>query len=487
MNRYDFPVNTIEMKQTMDYYKAFEDILIDHESVLALKTKAQLEQVLVIHSDYKIKFERFINWLHDGGAKFSNVDFIFSNNKYPDLYSTKVFAVDEKIMVIPMQLMITLKHARNTQIGSFFKNIDLYSPNHSLLSSFILQEILNPNSFWKPYLDILPDTFDNFPIFYTAADEKLLEGSPFLKIIKEKRSALKEDYENICQTVNEFSRFSLEDYSKAMMIMSSRVFGCQIDGEKEMALVPLIDMLNHESPKQTYWNHDEEINCFTSCAEHRIEKHKKISYSCGLKCNSRFLLNYGIFVKENKENEYPIEVEIVANEVNSNFIALLISSQVEIKNKSVYKMQGNTKIAEFTELMSCLRFNNITTETELILLEGYIFEGISSYPKDILPISILNERKALNNLMKIAEENLKKYPTSITEDEELLGKFLTLNQKNCISMRLCEKKVLEYLIRLGQVVVPLLELPYSQIRKNTLILEFQEYIETSIKYLKSIA
>ena len=198
-------------------------------------------------------------------------------------------------------------------------------------------------------------------------------------------------------------------------------------------------------------------------------------------------MNYGIFVKENKENEYPIEVEIVANEVNSNFIALLISSQVEIKNKSVYKMQGNTKIAEFTELMSCLRFNNITTETELILLEGYIFEGISSYPKDILPISILNERKALNNLMKIAEENLKKYPTSITEDEELLGKFLTLNQKNCISMRLCEKKVLEYLIRLGQVVVPLLELPYSQIRKNTLILEFQEYIETSIKYLKSIA
>ena len=28
MNRYDFPENAIELRQTMDYYKAFEDILI---------------------------------------------------------------------------------------------------------------------------------------------------------------------------------------------------------------------------------------------------------------------------------------------------------------------------------------------------------------------------------------------------------------------------------------------------------------------------
>lgn len=37
------------------------------------------------------------------------------------------------------------------------------------------------------------------------------------------------------------------------MIVSSRIFGIQIDGEKTDALVPIADMLNHKVPKSTTW------------------------------------------------------------------------------------------------------------------------------------------------------------------------------------------------------------------------------------------
>ncbi len=38
----------------------------------------------------------------------------------------------------------------------------------------------NPESTWKPYLNLLPKNLDNFPIFYTKEELNWLEGSPFL-------------------------------------------------------------------------------------------------------------------------------------------------------------------------------------------------------------------------------------------------------------------------------------------------------------------
>ena len=34
--------------------------------------------------------------------------------------------------------------------------VDLLSPKHTYLSTFLLLEKRNPESYWKPYLDILP-------------------------------------------------------------------------------------------------------------------------------------------------------------------------------------------------------------------------------------------------------------------------------------------------------------------------------------------
>jgi histone-lysine N-methyltransferase SETD3 len=37
------------------------------------------------------------------------------------------------------------------------------------------------------------------------------------------------------------------------MIISSRIFGVLINGNKTDALVPIADMLNHKTPKTTSW------------------------------------------------------------------------------------------------------------------------------------------------------------------------------------------------------------------------------------------
>jgi histone-lysine N-methyltransferase SETD3 len=48
-----------------------------------------------------------------------------------------------------------------------------------------------------------------------------------------------------------FSRFSLDRFSWARMIVCSRNFGLTVDGVKTAALVPFADMLNHYRPRET--------------------------------------------------------------------------------------------------------------------------------------------------------------------------------------------------------------------------------------------
>jgi len=56
----------------------------------------------------------------------------------------------------------------------------LISPKHSFLSTFIMQERRKPDTIWLAYIDILPKSYSNFPIFFTDEEKGWLEGSAFL-------------------------------------------------------------------------------------------------------------------------------------------------------------------------------------------------------------------------------------------------------------------------------------------------------------------
>jgi hypothetical protein len=75
-------------------------------------------------------------------------------------------------------------------------------------------------------------------------------------------------------------------------------------------------------------------------------------------------------------------------------------------------------------------------------------------------ISVENEVEALKLLKTAAEQALALFPTSIAADEAeakegKLEKYS--NQHNCLIMRLGEKRVLEWLRRLTEMAIPLLQ------------------------------
>ncbi len=112
-----------------------------------------------------------------------------------------------------------------------------------------MQERRKPESEWNIYIDILPKSYTNFPIFFTEEEKKELEGSPFLDQIEEKIVDIKADYDLICREVPEFAQFPIREYSEIRMMVSSRIFGIQIEGVKTDGFVAYADMLNHKRPR----------------------------------------------------------------------------------------------------------------------------------------------------------------------------------------------------------------------------------------------
>jgi histone-lysine N-methyltransferase SETD3 len=179
---------------------------------------------------------------------------------------------------------------------------------------FMLIDMKNPNSFFRPYYDILPTTLSNMPIFWDTNELKYLEGSYLLEQIEERNIAIESDYEAICNLASNFRETcTLHEFKWARMCVCSRNFGLIINGIQTAALVPYADMLNHYRPRETKWQFDDQLQGFTVVSLQHIGPGAQVYDSYGRKCNHRFLLNYGFSVENNIEADgfCPNEVRLL--------------------------------------------------------------------------------------------------------------------------------------------------------------------------------
>ncbi len=69
------------------------------------------------------------------------------------------FADDEVMVSIPSNLLITVERAKESPIGQAIIKSACRLRSHAFVACFLLEEKLNPNSYFKPYIDILPKSY----------------------------------------------------------------------------------------------------------------------------------------------------------------------------------------------------------------------------------------------------------------------------------------------------------------------------------------
>ena len=365
---------------------------------------------------------------------------------------------DKDILIrIPFEALMTLDLARQSPLGKYFTpqlEKKLNSPHHSLLSTFMLTEIdKGDKSKWKYYFDFLPVSYNNFPIFYGEKEFSYLKGTQFLELIKKKKREMKEDYDLLIKEIPGYDKYDYNLFKKMREVISSRVFGVTIKGKKNDIIAPYADMLNHKRPRQTHWNFDDSCNAFIIKGVSNVKKGQEVFDSYGIKCNSRFLLNYGFTIENNEDNEFKIVLTL--NESSPLFkekIEFLENKNYSKKFALVINSSSESKIMPF---LSFLRF---------ILYNKSNFKEMDTTK----PISISNEIVLFTKLKELMKTYLSKYPTTLEYDIEYLNKNkkkMDFNEYNCYIIRIGEKKILNYYLNMSNDILKLLNTNKSEVKK----------------------
>jgi histone-lysine N-methyltransferase SETD3 len=427
----------------------------------------------------KDKFELLIDWLRNGNAKFPYLYMKYYDEDYRGVHALTRVPNDKIILEVPLSHIMTSDVAKDSDIGKKIINSGCkLRSTHSYLAAYLCQEKHNPKSFWAPYIKILPVNYRNMPIFFEEDELKWLKGSFTLKKIEDRKEDLLAEYENICKHVPEFKKYSHREFVWARLAVITRIFGLVINGNKTDGLVPMADMLNHKRPRdsksdnddnhsETSWTFDDKRNAFTITSLKALNRGDQIYDSYGRKCNSRFFVNYGFSLDENEDNQAVIPLQLPADDPHYRMkLRFLGGHPNNTRRRFQIPTQYKEKITENEETKESFSFCRFchAQDSEIMLLSSADDFKID----DIEPISIRNEIAVIQSFAASAARQLLNFDSNTEQDNKLLKDpsiKLPNNLRNCVVMRRGEKEVLQFYIDLAKEVIPLLNMPWKDLKR----------------------
>lgn len=396
------------------------------------------------------KSEVFSNWLEENGMYLSPLA-TWGRPKHPiaiadkttedgedsgrGLIAIKGIVQGEPIFEVPYEIIINKERACEKLP---VEDADEYIAIAMLLIS---ERAKGEDSFWKPYLDILPEDDELVPLFrWSEEDLALLNGSPCIPAALSLKDKLNKEYAMACD--NYFSKdrdtfaedvFTYEAWEWAFAILFSRAI--MLQGEEKIALVPYADLLNHNPFVSTYIDvqrqtlSDEKYVCLFTDRPYSQMDQAFVTY--GPKSNGELLLLYGFITDRNPYDSVELDVSVSESDpLYERKQKYMLESGVEgTASFPLYRDRYPMELIEF------LRFC-VSDEEEF---EDSDFGGF---------INEKNETLVANALMDACKAALKNYPQSRKEDDKLINdrsmfQMFGVKQRWAIRHRRSEKRILE--------------------------------------------
>ena len=311
----------------------------------------------------------------------------------------------------------------------------LNAPTAVLLAIHNLQEEKKgKEAFLHRHFALSPE-IDDFPVVFTDEEKSYLKGSPFLGQLDWEMEAIKYDYDLIVKEIPEFGQqFTLRDFTRAKMLVTSRYFGVWKGDDHVSIQVPLADMFNAQNPKNSWWYYDSSEKGFAVDAVRDIKKGEEIFYTYGRKCNSQFFLYYAYIEQDNDEhNTFQMKIEMDPEAENFEMkkdVFFLDQTQPQVNREFLIKTNLTSEAAE--NMLAWARFvvydgedlsdlYDLVESSREARIQKLRNEGESQDKIDKLKdsinidqgISIENEAQVWKLIKKHAETALSKYETTI--------------------------------------------------------------------------
>lgn len=153
-----------------------------------IEIQTNLERLQVIESELKPKsfngknrlatIDRFLEWARANGAQFDGVGIKpFPNYELGLVAADKDFAAGELFAVIPKRLLFTLENLSET-VRNVMNQLPVLDTmlNVKLAFALVIERLNGDDSFWAPYLKMLPDRYPTV-MYFTPNELAELKGT----------------------------------------------------------------------------------------------------------------------------------------------------------------------------------------------------------------------------------------------------------------------------------------------------------------------
>ncbi|KAJ3372107.1 Histone-lysine N-methyltransferase setd3 [Allomyces arbusculus] len=251
------------------YFEELNDIQVELATIQADADKLLRSKNTVTKEPAPLsqRLDAFVEWLHcNGVSRDVPVQFVSGLNEGIGAIAKRDIAEGEDIISIPRSVLfssVTAYESKRMRAAMTAVPNLAQLPAQLLLVLHLVDEKNDPNSFWKPYLDVLPETFA-LPVFFDPEDMTELQSTTvFRETIEQLRSMLNSYVQ--CFRLVEASKlmpihkFTWSTFRWALGVLQTRqnlipaYTAEEMDGSngqrtpeiKALALIPGWDMFNH--------------------------------------------------------------------------------------------------------------------------------------------------------------------------------------------------------------------------------------------------
>ncbi|CAM6007064.1 unnamed protein product [Sphagnum balticum] len=393
--------------------------------------------------------EDLVQWVRQQGGRLLPAVHLQRQNVRGDLglVATEAVQSGESLIALPPHILLSLP-IDEPALAALAQRVPekLWAMKLGLK---LLAERAKKHSFWWPYIHKLPERF-RMPVFFSGDEIQQLQYPPIIHQVKKRCEFLlqfaAEDIPNIIRDRgNDKHPFGGQQVDAsalgwAMAAVSSRAFCVKQSGESGCpSLLPLVDMCNHSfTPTARLVQHHTSsaqlLPFLEVVAQQDLERGDALLLDYGPLSNDILLLDYGFVIPNNPHDRVELRFELQLLEAAcfaaglhapSSFTepapwqhALLVQLKLQGPDASQMVTLGGKDQVD-CRLLAAVR---LLYSEDGSKIRSMGVEMLQSWDAPTALLGLANECKVLRTLVGLCMLATAPFPTSISEDQDLLNR-----------------------------------------------------------------
>ncbi|KAH9863089.1 hypothetical protein IAQ61_009366 [Plenodomus lingam] len=440
-------------------------------------------------TDFQAVTDRFLAWFKSVGGEFrddlSKISDLRSQDAGRGIVATRDIPAETTLFTIPRNAIINVETSDLARLlpGIFDGTLndaedekaEPLDPWASLILVMLREYLHGEQSYWKPYIDILPTSFDT-PIFWTQDELKELEGTVLTaeKIGKSESDEMLRTHVLPIVTQNPTAfcpKGAIPLNEEDLLALAHRIgstimsYAFDLDDDKEesdaeeegwvedrdgltmLGMVPMADVLNANADFNAHVNHGEKLEVTSLRSD--IRAGTEILNYYGPLPSSELLRRYGYVTPEHHRYDVAevswelVRSTLVAHLELSDGILQAVETQLgedELEDYFVLERDSGEPSDE-GRLVQPPQTCEVPTELSEQLKT--ILKALKKQQPELIGSAVRRDEILHAVIGEALNRKLSEYATSVEEDEELLeNSSLTKRHRLAIEVRLGEKRLL---------------------------------------------